>query len=66
MKQTYNMILSTGATQRNMAIYCMVIIGVFYTFGRFQFAQYNYALGIIYLGLFAYKKTNINLKGIRT
>lgn len=58
--------METNPTQRNMAIYCMVIIGVFYTFGRFQFAQYNYALGIIYLGLFAYKKTNINLKGIRT
>ena len=43
-------------TQKSIAFYCMILVGVFYTFGRFEFAQDSYVLGVIYLCTILYKK----------
>lgn len=41
---------------KSMAVYSLILLGVFYTFGRFEFSQDSYILGIIYLSLCLYKK----------
>lgn len=46
-------------SQRNMGLYSIILIGIFYTFGRMQFTQYAYVLGVIYMAFFMYKKSNI-------
>lgn len=47
-------------SQRNVAVYSMILISVFYTFGRFQFTQSSYVLGLIYLSLFFYKLRTVS------
>lgn len=45
--------------QKSLAIYCMAVIGIFYTFGRFEFSQMPYTLGFIYLFLFFYRRKRV-------
>lgn len=41
---------------KNLAIYLVIILGIFYTFGRFQFSQSAYVLALIYMKLFMFRK----------
>lgn len=54
--------LKKNMSTKNMAVYCMIIVSVFYTFGRFQFTLSNYALGLVYLILFAYKRKGVKIQ----
>lgn len=46
---------------KTVSFYCLVIIGVFYTFATFEFSQYSYALALIYIGLF-FKKQKVMIE----
>lgn len=41
---------------KSVSIFCLVIIGVFYTFGTFEFSQCSYALALLYISFFFRKK----------
>lgn len=41
---------------KNVAIYSLIALGIFYTFGRFQFSQHTFVLALIYLRLFTFKR----------
>lgn len=45
-----------GVTKKSMAIYSFVLVGIFYSFGRFQFSQFSYVLGFLMLIKFMFKK----------
>lgn len=49
------------ANQKNVCIYALYYIGVFYTFVRFQFTTTEYAIAILFVALFAYRKKTIYL-----
>lgn len=47
---------------KSVCIYSIVLVGVFYTFGRMEFTTPNYALAFIFIYLFAYKKKRIKVQ----
>ena len=44
---------------RSIAVYSLVAVGVFYTFGRFQLSQHTYVLALLYLKYFMFKRSSI-------
>lgn len=43
-------------SERNVCLYALILMGIFYSFVRMQFTLQNYFLGIIFVFLLAYKK----------
>lgn len=62
-KLSFNKLIKNMSV-RNVAIYSLFLLGVFYTFGRCQYSQIDFTLGMVYLCFFIYKRENVNyIKG---
>lgn len=46
---------------KSVSIYSIILVGVFYTFGRMEFTTTNYTLGFLFIYFIAYKKKCIDL-----
>ena len=58
-RNTYSKV-SNNYSVKSVAVFCLVLVGVFYTFGTFEFSQYSYVLALIYIRFF-FKKTSSNM-----
>lgn len=54
-RNTYNNAIRNYSV-RSATVLCLILIGVFYTFGTFEFSQYSYALALIYIKAFFRRK----------
>ena len=46
--------------QKNLSLYCLILIGVFYTFQQLVFENIYYSVAFIILSFFVYKKERLN------
>ena len=48
-------------TVKSVSIYAMIVVGIFYSFGRMEFATQNYSLAFLFIYFIAYKKNKIKI-----
>ena len=48
-------------TVKSVCIYSIILVGIFYTFGRMEFTTQNYSLAFLFIYFIAYKKNKVIL-----
>lgn len=57
--KSFNCISRKKFNEKNMALYCLVLYAVMFSFVRFEFGGYSFALSVVYVLAFFYKKINL-------
>lgn len=55
VSKSYQNVVGTRFSARQIASYCIIFYGILFSFVRFQFTLYKYALALVFVMFFAYK-----------